>query len=297
MTARRQSSQAARPEPQRLRVDAERNRAAVLEAAREVFAEQGLEAPLEEIALRAGVGIATLYRRFPTRAHLVAAALVNKVTQYADTAEQALAAGDPWAGFTSFVERICEMQAGDRGLSDLLSMALPADEQVEQIRRLANARMVELVERAKAAGELRQDFVGEDLLLLLIAHASVVHVTGQDAPDAWRRFVALMLDAFGRRDGPSSLPAPPTNAQMKRAMLRLAGERGCAGARAERAACEGRGWPAPARAGQPARAGLVLRRRRVARRPPRPPGSACRRRPGPLCRRCRRGTAGSARRA
>jgi AcrR family transcriptional regulator len=207
-------------------VDAERNRAAVLDAAREVFAEQGLEAPLEEIAVRAGVGIATLYRRFPTRTQLVAAALVDKVTQYAQAAEQALAAGDPWAGFTSYVERICEMQADDRGLSDLLSMALPADEHVEQLRSRANAQVVALVERAKAAGRLRQEFAGEDLLLLLIAHAAVVHVTRQDAPDAWRRFVALMLDAFGRNVDPS-LPAPPTKAQMKRAMLRLARERGC----------------------------------------------------------------------
>jgi AcrR family transcriptional regulator len=207
-------------------VDAERNRAAILAAAREVFAEQGLEAPLEEIALRAGVGIATLYRRFPTRAQLVAAALVDKVTQYAAAAEQALAVPDPWAAFTSFVERICEMQADDRGLSDLLSMALPADEHVEQLRRLANAQVVELVERAKAAGQLRQEFAGEDLLLLLIAHAAVVDVTRLDAPDAGRRFVALMLDAFGRRGEPS-LPAPPTSTQMKRAMLRLAGERGC----------------------------------------------------------------------
>jgi AcrR family transcriptional regulator len=234
VTVRRQSSpedrpearEGARPEPTRLRVDAERNRAAVLDAAREVFAEQGLEAPLEEIALRAGVGIATLYRRFPTRAQLVAAALVDKITQYAEAADQALAVPDPWAGFTSFVERICEMQAGDRGLSDLLSMALPADEHVEQLRRLANAQVVELVERAKTAGKLRQEFVGEDLLLLLIGHASVVHVTRQDAPDAWRRFVALMLDAFQGQDE-TSLPAPPTSAQMTRAMLRLAGERGC----------------------------------------------------------------------
>jgi hypothetical protein len=86
--------------------------------------------------------------------------------------------------------------------------------------------VVELVERAKAAGQLRQEFAGEDLLLLLIAHAAVVDVTRQDAPDAGRRFVALMLDAFGRRGEPS-LPAPPTSTQMKRAMLRLAGERGC----------------------------------------------------------------------
>jgi AcrR family transcriptional regulator len=213
--------------PRRLRVDAERNRVALLEAAREVFAEQGLEAPLEEIALRAGVGIATLYRRFPTRGQLVAAALVDKVAQYADAAEQALAIGDPWAGFASFVERICELQADDRGLSDLLSMTLPTDDRIEQLRKVANQRVARLVARAKVTGQLRQEFVVEDLLVLLIANASVVHVTGQDAPDAWRRFVGLMLDAFGRPGEPSSLPAPPTRAQMTGAMLRLAAERGC----------------------------------------------------------------------
>src|SRR6266498_1487574 len=125
MTVRRPTSPEERTEARRgarrLRVDAERNRAAILAAAREVFAEQGLEAPLEEIALRAGVGIATLYRRFPARAQLVAAALIEKVTQYAEAAEQALAAPDPWAGFASFVEGICELQADDRGLSDLRS--------------------------------------------------------------------------------------------------------------------------------------------------------------------------------
>src|ERR1700745_1045624 len=119
----------------RLRADAERNRVALLDAAREVFAEQGLEAPLEEIALRAGVGIATLYRRFPTRGQRVAAALVDKIAQYAEAAEQALAIPDPWAGFASFVERICELQADDRGLSDLLSMTLPTDDRIEQLRK------------------------------------------------------------------------------------------------------------------------------------------------------------------
>jgi AcrR family transcriptional regulator len=227
----------------RLRVDAERNRAALLGAARDVFAEQGLEAPLEEIALRAGVGIATLYRRFPTRGQLVAAALVGKVTQYADAAEQALAIPDPWAGFANYVERICELQAGDRGLSELLSMALPADEHIEELRRLANVRVAELVERAKAAGELRPDFVVEDLLVLLIAHAAVVHVTHQDAPQAGRRFVALMLDAFGRAGERSALPPPPAAARMRRAMCRLATERGC-----------GSSGRAAAPAGQPAAA-------------------------------------------
>jgi AcrR family transcriptional regulator len=212
--------------PRRLRADAARNRAAIVAVARDVFAEQGLEAPLETIAARAGVGIATLYRRFPTREKLVAAALIGKVAEYAEAAEQALTVAEPWDGFAGFVLRICELQVGDRGLSDLLSMTLSADEQVEQLRRTANDRVVTLIERAKADGHLRQDFAGEDLVLLLIATASVMHVTRADAPGAWRRFVFLMLDAFRCQDAPA-LPEPPSTAQMTRAMLRLAADRGC----------------------------------------------------------------------
>jgi len=212
--------------PRRLRADAARNRAAIVAVARDVFAEQGLEAPLEAIAARAGVGIATLYRRFPAREKLVAAALTEKVAEYAEAAEQALAAADPWDGFAGFVQRICELQAGDRGLSDLLCMTLSADEQVEQLRRTANDRVITLIERAKAGGALREDFAGEDLVLLMIGTAAVMHVTQADAPGAWRRFVALALDAFRCQASPG-LPEPPTTAQMTQAMLRLAAERGC----------------------------------------------------------------------
>jgi AcrR family transcriptional regulator len=210
-----------------LRADAARNRAAIVSAARDVFAEQGLEAPLEVIAARAGVGIATLYRRFPTREKLVAAALVEKVAEYAEAARQGMAATDPWAGFAGCVERICELQAGDRGLSDLLCMTLSADEHVERLRRTANDRLVGVIERAKAGGMLREDFAGEDLVLLLIATAAIMDLTRQDAPDAWRRFVALALEGFRSQDSPP-LPEPPSTAQMTRAMVRLARDRGCA---------------------------------------------------------------------
>src|SRR5579859_858049 len=215
----------------RLRADAARNRAAILEVAREVFAEQGLEAPLETIAARAGVGIGTLYRRFPSREKLIAAALVDQVRAYAEAAEQALAAADAWAGFAGLVVQICELQAGDRGLSDLLSMTLSADAQIEQLRRGANDLIIRVIDRAKAQGSLRRDFAGEDLVLLLIATAAVMDVTRHDAPDAWRRFVALSLDAFRNPDASgtevSRLPEAPTTAQMTRAMLRLARARGC----------------------------------------------------------------------
>jgi AcrR family transcriptional regulator len=222
MTSMTASHQPERP----LRADAARNRDAIVAVARDVFAEQGLEAPLEAIAARAGVGIATLYRRFPTREKLVSAALVDKVAEYVDAARQALAVPDPWAGFAGCVERICELQAGDRGLSDLLCMTLFADEQVEQLRRTANDLLITVIDRAKAQGTLREDFAGEDLVLLLIATSAVMQVTRTDAPDTWRRFVALALDAFSTQ-GVTRLPEPPSTAQMTRAMLRLARERGC----------------------------------------------------------------------
>lgn len=224
-------SAAGQPGGPRRRADAERNRAALLGEARAVFAELGLEAPLETIARQAGVGIATLYRHFPSREELVAAALLEPVADYLRAAEQALASPDPWAGFAGFVERICAMQAGNRGLGDLLSMALPADQEIEALRLRANALVKALVGRAKAAGQLRADFVGEDLLLLLIAGAAIVHVTGRDAPDAWRRHLALQLDAFRAREDAAKLPQPPASWAVARAMVRLARSRGCSGAR------------------------------------------------------------------
>lgn len=214
------------PEPARpLRADAARNREALITAAKQVFAEGGLDAPLEEIARRAGVGIGTLYRRFPSRGQLVAAALRCKITEFATAAEQALAEPDPWAGFAGWVQRICALQAGDRGLADLLLMTLAPGEEVELIRARANRAATELIARAKRAGVLRCDMTSEDVLLMLIANSAVTVVAGRDAPPALPRFVALMLEAF--RPGTASLPPPPSAAQMQWVMRRLAAEYGC----------------------------------------------------------------------
>ena len=216
----------------RLRADAARNREAVICAAREVFAEAGLDAPLDEIARRAGVGIGTLYRRFPCREQLVSAALIDKITAYADAAEQALAEPDPWAGFTGFVRRICAMQAGDRGLADLLLITLAPGEQLEAIRARANRSVIALIDRAKEVGRLRADMVGEDLLVMLIGNNAVAAAAGCDAPRALPRFVALMLNAFQPHPD-TSLPPPPTTAQMTAVMGRLAAAHGCSASSAD----------------------------------------------------------------
>src|SRR3954464_9353670 len=100
----------------RLRADAERTRIALLAAAREVFSEHGLDASLDEIARRAHVGNATLYRRFPNRRQLIAEVFARRMTDYVELAARALMESDPWTGFVGYVTRLCDMQATDRGL-------------------------------------------------------------------------------------------------------------------------------------------------------------------------------------
>jgi AcrR family transcriptional regulator len=202
-----------------LRVDAERNRQRIVAAAREAFAEHGLDLSMEDIARRAGVGVGTLYRRYPTRADLVAAAFEHKMAAYADAAGQALADPDPWRGFCGYVERICAMQAGDRGFTTVLTMTFPTAKQFEADRDRAFADLTTLVERAKTTGKLRADFVTEDMPMFLMANAGVLTATADAAPDAWRRLVGYLIQACAA-PAAQPLPDPPSPRQMYKAMLR-----------------------------------------------------------------------------
>ena len=203
-----------------LRVDAERNRERVLEAAREVFGEQGLDASTNEIARRAGVGIATLFRRFPTRDGLVAAAFADKMSAYAAAIEDALADPDAWHGFCCFIERVCGMQADDRGFADVLTLTFPTAKALEEERDRSAEALAVLLDRAKAAGRLRKDFEHQDVPLILMANAGVVTATRAAAPEAWRRLVGYLLQAFAAERA-EPLPEPPTRPQMYRALMRL----------------------------------------------------------------------------
>jgi AcrR family transcriptional regulator len=205
----------------RLRMDAERNRARILEAAQADFADQGLDVPLEEVAEHAGVGIATLYRRFPTREALIAACFERRLEEYAQAAKEALEAADGWSGFCAYVERVCAMQAADRGFNDVLTRTFSNAKELEAHRTRGYELSVRLIERAQKEGGLRADFVPEDVVLLLMANAGVVQAAGRAAPDAWKRLVGLMLDGF-RSEGASEVPPPPTPRQMIMAMRRLA---------------------------------------------------------------------------
>ncbi|WP_128433704.1 TetR/AcrR family transcriptional regulator [Streptomyces cyaneus] len=207
------------PADQRLRSDAERNRERIIAAARTVFARDGLGASMASVARQAGVGIATMFRRFPTKEELVEAVFCDRMDAYVDAVAVALDDPDPWHGFTVYIEAACAMQAADYGFADVLTTTFPTAKALEKRRNEAYEGMVELISRAKATGRLREDFESSDLVLLHMANAGVINATSDAAPDSWRRVVALFLQSFeAPARGP--LPASPEHDALYKAMLR-----------------------------------------------------------------------------
>ncbi|MEU5088820.1 helix-turn-helix domain-containing protein [Streptomyces sp. NPDC021356] len=195
--------------PQSVRSDVRDNRARILDAARAVFGEDGLGAPVREVARRAGVGPATLYRHFPTKQALLVQTFAEQRQACRAAVDDALADTDPWHGFRGMVERICELHAHSRGFADAFMTAFPEilDFTADQERSLRAVTV--LARRAQEAGRLRPGFVVDDLVLMLMAHRGV-----QDAPlatrlTASRRFAAYVIEAFSAVPGagtPSPLP-------------------------------------------------------------------------------------------
>ncbi|WP_246053060.1 TetR/AcrR family transcriptional regulator [Actinocorallia herbida] len=203
-----------------LRVDAERNRERILAAARTTFAADGIDVPMSAVARAAGVGIATLFRRFPTRADLLDAVFADTMRAYVDAVETALADPDPWHGFAGYVQAVCAMQAADRGFADVLTMTFPAAAHLEELRARAYDDFRKLIDRAKATGRLRPDFASQDLVILLMANAGVIAATAQAAPESSPRLVGYMIQAFTAPQ-PDTLPPPPDPDALAHAMLGL----------------------------------------------------------------------------
>src|SRR4051794_19492457 len=214
-----------------LRADAARNREAIVKAARAVFAEQGLDAPLDEIAKRAGTGNATLYRRFPTRSDLVAAVFAERMAAQVEAVETALKDDDPWNGFASYIRSVAGMQARDRGIADLVTMDLSSAPEIEQLRTRAYDGVVQLIGRAHGAGVLRADFTDQDVVLLLMANAGLVERAHGITEEASARLIALLLDGL-RAQAATAGPSAPS-AQRVVAAMQHNGERrlGCSSRR------------------------------------------------------------------
>ena len=206
-----------------LRRDAERNRHRIVEAARNAFAADGIDVSVEEIARRAGVGMGTLYRRFPTKGDLVDAVLEDAFAEVCQAARSALDVDDAWAGFTTFLEQVFELHVRNRGLKDVIASGQHDLRRLEALRAQMRPLVSEIVARAQAQGTLRADFAAEDVPMLFWTGGRVAEVTSDVAPDLWRRYLGFVLDGL-RADAATPLPAGPlTRAQLDRVQTRKAG--------------------------------------------------------------------------
>ncbi|MFJ2770669.1 TetR/AcrR family transcriptional regulator [Streptomyces sp. NPDC087300] len=200
-----------------LRSDARDNRARIVDAARALFSTEGLKVPMREVARRAEVGPATLYRHFPTKQTLTAAVFADQMRACHRVVDEGCADPDPWRGLCRVIERICEEHARDRGFTEAFLTASPqavpegttvgapdiAEERARTVRAIG-----ELAERAKSAGRLRPDFVLDDLILMLMAHCGIRGASTTAQVGASRRFAAYVIQAFEARPASTPLPAP-----------------------------------------------------------------------------------------
>jgi AcrR family transcriptional regulator len=208
-----------------LRRDARENRDRILVAARTTFTELGMDASVEEIARRAGVGMGTLYRRFPTKDTLIDAVFEEHLDHIAAIAEDALGEPDAWAAFLGYLSQIVELQVTDRGLSEILGSRLRTERLVSRARTRLRPLVEQLIERAQATGGLRPDVVFEDVSVLLWTTGRVVDATRDVQPSFWQRYLALLVDGL-RAGSAGPLPRPPLTAdEHRRAMTHFAGHR------------------------------------------------------------------------
>jgi AcrR family transcriptional regulator len=189
-----------------LRADAERNRERILRAADELFARRGLDVGLDEIARHAGVGIATVYRRFPDKAELIRALFAQRMDRVRERAERAAAHPDPWAALVLLVESTVALQVADRGLKDVLFGAAGAWNSIRERREELVPIAQRVLRRAQDAGVVRADIELTDLALAQLMVVQLGVLTADAHPDLWRRHLSLLLD--GLRADRVSTPLP-----------------------------------------------------------------------------------------
>jgi AcrR family transcriptional regulator len=190
-----------------LRADAQRNLVRVLDAAREVFAEQGIDAPVTEIADRAGVGVGTIFRRFPTKDDLLVAVVEERTQQLIEAADLALESPDPGAALRGFMETATAMQ-----ISDVCWCEAGADlferEGIRELTDVLVGKIGELLTSAQTAGQIRSDVRALDIPVLLMAVAKSGLMLEDAVPGAWKRYLAIILDGL-RPEAARPLPRRP----------------------------------------------------------------------------------------
>jgi AcrR family transcriptional regulator len=207
VTEERQDSAKGRLHAERaLRADARRNHEAVIASAKELFANQGLDAQMPDVAKAAKVGVGTVYRHFPTKDDLIATLAGDRFERLADKAREGLEAEDPWEGLCEFIRFAAEIQADDRGLCEVMG----SRPEVMDAAALA-AGLPELcdrlVKRAQRSGKLRRDLAWEDIPMIACGLGRIAQADSGPAAGRWPRLVEIILDGL-RAPGSAKLPRP-----------------------------------------------------------------------------------------
>jgi AcrR family transcriptional regulator len=180
--------------------EARRNDLVVLEAARDVFAAQGADAPISAVAARAGVGVGTLYRRYGSKTELLQRLCVLAMEQALAAADDALAAADPWDGLCGYIAACVELRSG--ALASLAGQIETTAEMNDTARR-SMARRDEIVARAQAGGHLRADVTALDVSWLIeqFSHRPPGRLAAAEERNVRSRLVAIALDGLRSRPG------------------------------------------------------------------------------------------------
>jgi AcrR family transcriptional regulator len=196
---------AGEPEGAPRRKDAQRNRRRLLAAAREVFRDRGVAATLNDVAHHAGLGVGTVYRHFANKDELIDALFEDMVETVDRYVREAAEEPDAWLGLTRALEQVCEVQAFDRGLREVMLGTGRGPERQQQMRERVGPTVDVLVARAQEQGTLRADMVPPDFAVLQLMVGAVSDHLGQ--PGLWRRYLTIVIDGLRARPGePSPLP-------------------------------------------------------------------------------------------
>jgi AcrR family transcriptional regulator len=192
-----------------LRTDAQDNRDRILDTARALFADQGIDVTMRDIARRAEVGPATLYRRFPTKQLLIDEAFADELRTCRAIVAAGCANPDPWTGFCSVIEEITVLNVRNQGFVNAFLAAVPDIDSFAAHRAEVLRMLAKLARRAQASGQLRRDFVIDDLLLVLLAGRGLAATSPVGREKAARRFAALAIEAFRASAANQVLPRAP----------------------------------------------------------------------------------------
>ncbi|MTE12582.1 TetR/AcrR family transcriptional regulator [Nocardia aurantiaca] len=207
------------PPPRRLRADAARNQQRIIAAARELFADRGLEVTLDDVAEQAGVGVGTVYRRFANKQELISEVFDQMVTELAGAVDAALHHPDPWDGLVALFEYSCRHIAANRGFGEVLLELHDSMDRFVCMKDQIRPGMQAVIQRAKDAGALQPDIEPADFFAMVNMVDGMAGFARPVNPDVWERYMALILNGV-RGDGVPRLPLtqpPLTEDEVERA--------------------------------------------------------------------------------